>query len=110
MRLQRTSQIITAGIFILSVLAIACALWSRRFRIIPEGAYEVQRKMFNFTEQLADGSDRLTTAVRGYAATGDIRHYNTFQQELTVDRNRDIAVDGLRRLGLTSEEEGLLTR
>ena len=110
MRIQRTSQIITGGIIVLSVLAIACALWSRRYRIIQEGAYEERRKMFNFTEQLAAGSDRLTTAVRAYAATGDDRHYQAFQQELNVDRNRDIAVAGLRQLGLTPTEDALIAR
>src|SRR5262245_53279979 len=110
MRIQRTSQIITVAIIVLSVLAIACALVARQYRIVEAQAYEARRKMFNFTEQLAGGSDRLTSAVRAYAATGNRRHYEAFQKELTVDRNRDRAVEGLRQLKLTREELGLLTR
>ncbi len=60
--------------------------------------------MFNYSEQLARGSDRLTGTVRAYAATGDRRHYDAFQKELTEDRNRERAVEGLKQLGLTSEE------
>src|SRR6516162_8209400 len=101
MRIQRTSQIITAAIIVLSALAIACAVVSHRYRVIAERAYETRRNMFNFTEQLAGGSDRLTAAVRAYAATGDRRYYEAFQKELTVDRNRDIAVEGLKTLDLT---------
>src|SRR5688572_6651685 len=98
MRIQRTSQILTIAIIILSVLAVACTFWSRYYRVSQEQAYETRRKMFNFTEQLAGGSDTLTSAVRAYAATGDNRHYSAFQRELNVDRNRDIAVGGLRQL------------
>jgi signal transduction histidine kinase/CheY-like chemotaxis protein/HPt (histidine-containing phosphotransfer) domain-containing protein/HAMP domain-containing protein len=108
MRIQRTSQVITLAIVVLSVAAIVCALWARSLRIVQEQAYEDRRKMFNFTEQLAAGSDRLTAAVRAYAATGEQRYQDAFQRELTVDRNRDVAVDGLRQLGLTEPEQRLI--
>src|SRR5690349_18603666 len=108
MRIQRTSQVITLAIVVLSVAAIVCALWARSLRIVQEQAYEDRRKMFNFTEQLAAGSDRLTAAVRAYAATGEQRFYDAFQRELTVDRNRDVAVAGLRQLRLTEPEERLI--
>jgi len=94
----------------LSVLAIACALVARSYRIIQEQSYEDRRKMFNFTEQLAGGSDRLTSAVRAYAATGERRFYEAFERELTVDRNRDIAVEGLRQLGLLPSELQLIEK
>jgi hypothetical protein len=110
MRIQRTSQIITVVIIALSLLATVCAFVSRHYLIVQERAYETRRKMFNYTEQLARGSDRLTAAVRAYAATGDRRHYDAFQRELTEDRNRDVAVEGLRQLGITPQERELLTR
>lgn len=108
MRIQRTSQVITLAIVVLSVAAIVCALWSRWLRIAEERAYEERRKMFNYTEQLATGSDHLTAAVRAFAATGDPRFRQAFQRELTVDQNRDEAAEGLRRLGLTPSERGLI--
>jgi hypothetical protein len=108
MRIQRTSQIITIGIIVLSMLAIGCALWSRYYRILQEESYEERRKMFNLTAQLANGSDRLTGAVRAYATTGDHKYYEAFQQELNVDRNRDEAVDELMQLGLAPAERQLI--
>jgi PAS domain S-box-containing protein len=110
MRIQRTSQFITVAIIVLSVLAIACALTARQYRLVQEQAYDARRKMFNFTEQLAGGSDRLTAAVRAYAATGERRYYDAFQKELKEDRNRDVAVEGLRQIGLTPAEEELINR
>ena len=95
---------------LLSLLAIACAAVSRHYRVVQEQAYETRRKMFNLTEQLAGGSDRLTAAVRAYAATGDRRYYDAFRQELNVDRNRDLAMEGLRQLVLTPFELERLTR
>jgi signal transduction histidine kinase/DNA-binding response OmpR family regulator/HPt (histidine-containing phosphotransfer) domain-containing protein len=108
MRIQRTSHLITIAIIALSVLAIACALVARSYRIIQEQSYEDRRKMFNFTEQLAGGSDRLTSAVRAYAATGERRYYEAFERELSVDRNRDVAVEELRQLGLLPSELQLI--
>jgi signal transduction histidine kinase/DNA-binding response OmpR family regulator len=110
MRIQRTSQLITVAIIALSVLAIACALLARYYLAMQERAYEDRRKMFNFTEQLAGGSDRLTSAVRAYAATGERRFYDAFERELNVDRTRDVAVEGLRQLGLLPSELQLIEK
>ena len=109
-RIQRTSQVITITIAALSAVAIACAIANRQYRIAQEQVYESRRKMFNWTEQLARGSDLLTAAVRAYAASGDRRHYDAFRKELNVDRNRDAAVDGLRRLDLTRDEREMIAR
>jgi hypothetical protein len=56
--------------------------------------------MTGHIDQLAGGSDRLTNAVRAYAATGDRRYYDLFQKELTLDRSRDEAVAALQDHGL----------
>ena len=56
-----------------------------------------------------DGSDRLTAAVRAYAATGERRYFDGFERELKVDRTRDKALERLNRLGLTASELALLT-
>jgi two-component system, sensor histidine kinase and response regulator len=110
MRIQRTSQVITASVILLSALTIGCALWSLQLRHREEGAYETRRESLDLARQLEAGSDRLTTAVRAYAATGDPRHYAAFQQELTVDRTRDKALDRLKELGLAEAELALITR
>jgi two-component system, sensor histidine kinase and response regulator len=66
--------------------------------------------MFTYVDQLANGSDRLTNSVRAYATTGGRNYYEAFQKELKVDRNRDLAYEGLQKLGLTDEERELITR
>ena len=108
MRIQRTSQLVTVAIVAVSVLALVCTFVERQYRAVEREAYEARRRMFNLTEQLARGSDRLTSEVRAYAATGDQRHLDAFRRELDVDRNRDLAADELRRLDLAPGELGLL--
>ena len=60
--------------------------------------------------QLAAGTDKLTAAARGFAATGDPHYRDVFRREIGVERNRDRAVDGLQALGLTQEENELVSR
>jgi len=110
MRIQKTSQIITTGVILLTVLSIVCALISLHLRRLQERAYENRRESLRMADRLAAGSDRLTSAVRGYAATGDRRFYDAFQKELNVDRTRDTALESLKELGISSEELALITR
>src|SRR5215469_17930526 len=100
MRIQRTSQIITIAIIALSLLAIVCAAVSGYYRFAESRAYETRRIMTHLTDQWAKASNRLTDAVRAYAATGDRHFYEVFQKELNVDRNREAAMESLQRLGL----------
>ncbi len=108
MRIQRTSQIVTVAIVAVSLLALACTFVERQYRAVERDAYDARRRMFNLTEQLARGSDRLTSEVRAYAATGDRRHLDAFRREVDVDRNRDLAADELRKLELEPAERELL--
>jgi signal transduction histidine kinase/DNA-binding response OmpR family regulator/HPt (histidine-containing phosphotransfer) domain-containing protein len=110
MRIQRTSQILTITLIVLSAIAVTLTFWSRYYRFEQEAAYETRRKMFNYTQQLATASEQLTGLARAYASTGDRRYLNAFQQEFNVDRNRDVALRGLQQLGLTSRETDLLMR
>src|SRR5262245_20492067 len=110
MRIKRTSQIITILIIVLSLVAVALALFARHYWIVSQDAYEARRKMFGYSDQLALGSDHLTNSVRAYAATGDKSYSEAFERELNVDRNRDKAVEGLQKLGLTEQENDLITQ
>jgi two-component system, sensor histidine kinase and response regulator len=104
MRIKQTSRLVTASVIALSVVTIPCALISRQFRIKQESAYATRIEALRMTDQLADGSDRLTAAVRAYAATGQRNYLDDFQRELNVDRTRDKAVERLNHTRLTSSE------
>ncbi len=108
MRIQRTSQLITLGVLVLAAASVVCAGISLTLRAREAAIYQLRAEASHTAEQLADGSDRLTTAVRGYAATGDRRYLESYQRELQTDRTRDIAMDRLLKLGLASDELDLI--
>ncbi len=110
MKIRHASQVITVAIVLFSTLAICCLLLARHSWTVAQGAYDTCRVMLADADRLAAGSDRLTGAVRAYAATGDRRYYDDFQRELHVDRNRDRALEQLRRAGLSDDEQELVTR
>src|SRR3954470_15045465 len=110
MRIQRTSRIITALVVFLSVATIASALVSLRYRALQERNYALRRVGFNMAIRLAGGSDRLTNAARAYAATGDRRYYDDFVHERDVERTRESAIERLRELGLTTQENLLINQ
>src|SRR5687768_1351984 len=110
MRIQRTSQIITLSVVVLSVVTVASGVISLRYRTLQEQNYAARRTSTKMMQQLAGGSDRLTNSVRAYAATGDRRYYDDFLRELNVDRTREDAVEQLSRLELSPHERTLLNR
>jgi hypothetical protein len=66
MRIQKTSQIITAGVIALSALSVASALVARQYRIQQRQAYEQRLSALTFADQLALGSDRLIAAKKNF--------------------------------------------
>ena len=108
MRIRQTSRLITVGVISFFAVTIACALVARQFRTMQEAAYATRFEASRMADQLAAGSDRLTAAVRAYAATGDRRYLDEFRRELRVDRTRDKAVERLNQMGLTPQELSLL--
>lgn len=60
-------------------------------------------------KRFMEGSAYLTNEVRAYAATGEKFHYDNYWNEVNVNRNRDIAVENMRSIGITEQEEALVT-
>lgn len=56
------------------------------------------------------GSKTLTSEVRSYAVTGDIKYYNGYMRELNEEKNRDKAIATLEECDLTDEEWADLER
>ena len=67
-------------------------------------AYAAQYDLINYSTQFANASALLTEEVRSYAATGNMEHYDNYQKEVNVDKNREIAIAGMNEIGLTAEE------
>lgn len=57
-----------------------------------------------YLNQYRLGSKTLTYAVQAYAATGDQQYYDDYMRELNEDKNRDVALAGLKKNNVTKEE------
>ena len=57
-----------------------------------------------YLNQYRLGSKALTYAVQAYAVTGDEQYYDDYMKELNVDKNRDIAWEGLKKENIKAEE------
>ena len=65
-------------------------------------------ELYSNAKRFMEGSAYLTNEVRAYAATGDVTHFDNYMNEMSVEKNRDIAVENMRRIGLTYQEQGLI--
>jgi len=110
MRLQRANRIITILVASLSLASVACVLVSGYFRHRQVTALNARTQSLLLSIQLAAGTDKLTAAVRGFAVAGDPRYRDVFRREIRIERSRDRAVEGLQALGLTQEENELVSR
>ena len=110
MKIRRASQVTTAAIVLVLLIAFVCLLVARQSWIVSRGAYEARLAMLAHTDRLVAASDRMTDAVRAFATTGDRRHYDSLLQALQAERKQELSVDGLRRMGFTDDELALLAR
>ena len=110
MKIRRASQVTTAAIVLVSLIAFVCLLVARQSWIVSRGAYEARLAMLAHTDRLVAASDRMTDAVRAFATTADRRHYDSLLQALQAERKQELSVDGLRRMGFTDDELALLAR
>lgn len=57
-----------------------------------------------YLNQYRLGSKELTSDVQSYAVTGDKLYYDAYMKELNEDKNREVALEGLKKNGLTAKE------
>ena len=57
-----------------------------------------------FLNQYRLGSKKLTSEVQSYAVTGNQQYYDNYMKELNEDKNRDKAIEGLKKNDITDEE------
>lgn len=57
-----------------------------------------------------NGQTFLTSEVRAYSADGHEVHYTNYWKEINENRNREIGLENLNRIGITDEERSLITR
>lgn len=59
-------------------------------------------------DRFMDGSGYLTDEVRAYAVTGNEIHYNNYWNEINNLKNRDIGIQNMKDIGITTSEEKMI--
>lgn len=95
------------SIFFLVAIGLAFFFNARCTAIIEE-ANEQGHELMQYANQYIEGSSSLTNAVRGYASTGEQMFYDTYMRELEQGKNREKGLEGLRRIGMTPDEEKII--
>lgn len=108
MRIVTLNRLVIQGYAALTLLTLA-AIWAgENYLRLKDIASQRREASLQFADQLLAGSKILTNNVRAYAATGDPRYRAAFMTEMTVNRSRDKAVEGLHELDITNEENDLI--
>ncbi|MEY8879608.1 MAG: ATP-binding protein, partial [Leptothrix sp. (in: b-proteobacteria)] len=110
MRIRQTSRLLTAAILLATCFSLVTQWHAGRMLDQRRAAHDALYQSLKALDQLAEGSDTLTNAVRSFAATGDARDEEEFRTELTQSRTREAAVAALVALGTPADEMVLVNQ
>ena len=108
MRIDKFNQRVILGYGLLTALTMIAGLVGNHYLNVKTEASWRREESLRLADQLLAGSKTLTSNVRAFAATGDVRYRDAFINEQTVVRSRDKAVEGLSRLNITDGEIALI--
>ena len=103
-----TLFLMAASIVLITLCGISFYFIVESNNRLDEAAAERYELSYN-AKRFMEASAYLTNEVRAYAATGDMTHYDNYWNEVNVAKNRDIAVEKMRAIGLTYHEGALVT-
>lgn len=67
-----------------------------------------QNTLTRYINQYRLASKTLTYAVQSFAVTGGDRFYDDYMTELETDKNREVALAGMEKIGLVPEENKII--
>lgn len=96
-------KIVSQSIIVVGVGAVLL-LFSIGTSVLMSRVTDEELETTTYLNQYRLGSKTLTYAVQAYAATGDQQYYDDYMRELNEDKNRDVALAGLKKNNVTKEE------
>lgn len=94
------------------VFVLICAISFVLVNMSSGKEVEALEKQYNYAlyvGEFGDASKYLTDEVRAYAGTADKIHYDNYWYEVNTAKNRELNLAKLRELGLTDEEEAMVS-
>lgn len=111
-RLKQSTAVKLFGILsiISLILVFVMLIWNRASSNRYDAVLKQQETLLTNAQKFQDASTYLTQEVRSFAATAKPQHYDNYQREVTTDKNREQALAAMRAIGLTEEEEALMSK
>lgn len=86
------------------IMGAVLLLFSVGTNILVSMVTDEELETTTYLNQYRLGSKMLTYSVQAFAATGEQEYYDNYMKELNEDKNRDIALEGLKKNNITKEE------
>lgn len=107
---QSTVVKILSGISILAmILVFIMLLWNKHSSDYYDVVLQDKDKLTQSAERFEAASAYLTQEVRSYAVTAHKVHYDNYWKEVDTDKNRESALSDMRAIGITEEEENMIS-
>jgi methyl-accepting chemotaxis protein len=107
---QSTAIRIMGGVTVaVVVLVFAALLWNRSASNQFDVVMDQRDELVSGAELFQDTSAYLTKQARFYAATSQQEYYDNYWQEVNTDQNREKALQSMRSVGLTQQEESWIS-
>ena len=106
---QSTLTAILNGVSICALLFTMVLLFV--YSSVSHRLEEANEKRFELTynaNRFMNGSAYLTNEVRAFAATGAQEHYDNYWNEVNNLKSRDLGVEAMQKIGITSAEQGMI--
>lgn len=108
MKQSLLTLILNCGSVLLALICVAFSITTSVFNSQLDHHNEERVALINYANQFFDGSSTLTDEVRAFAATGKREHYDNYYNELNTAKNRETALAGIAKIGITSKEQAMI--
>lgn len=106
---QSTSIKLLSGISIAALLLVfAMIFWNKSASNQFDLILTDKENLIASAERFEAASTRLTQEARSYAATSNLMYYDNYWKEVNTDKNRELALEDMRAIGITDAEEDLI--
>lgn len=105
MKQSHLSAILGIGSILLLLLVIIFSVLNELSTVATKRVNDSKHELVMMAYQLRDGSQYLTSEVRAYSANGNSMHYDNYWYEVNTNKRRDSALERMREIGLTTQEE-----
>lgn len=110
MKQSTAIRILSISSIVALLLVFIMLLCNMKISRYQDNLMEQEQVLMDNVRQFGEVSKYLTQEARSYAASGDIVYYDNYENELHNGNRREKAIDTMREIGITEEEQALIDK